>query len=138
MFSNSSSPGFDSATEFLEKIKESFPSLSQNYNVPYERFINFCVEEFCTAKDTKHQRKAELEKAIYVHPFKEKFEEYKYKTKINPDIKIYDRLLKACRRKMKQIVPTFIDLIMREVKFTDEEEYEEFKSLIEELLLNKC
>lgn len=137
MFTNSFASGFDSAVEFLEKIKENFPSLNQNYNVPYERFMYFCVEQFCSAKETKHQRKVQAEKAIYIHPFKEKFEEYKYKTKINPDIKIYDRLLKACRRKMKIIVPVFIDLIMKEVKFTDVEEYEDFKTLIKELLLNK-
>ena len=138
MFANSNMNGYDSATEFLEKIKENFPSLATNYNVPYERFMNFCVEQFCSAKETKHQKKVEAQKAIYVHPFKEKFEEYKYKTKINPDIKIYDRLLKACRRKMKLIVPTFVNLIMQEVSYLDVEEYEDFKSLIRELLMNKC
>lgn len=128
-----------SVVEFLDKIKEIFPEIALQYNVPYERFVNFCVTEFIAAKGSRDQRyHALVEKTHSLHPFKEKFEEYKYKTKISPDIKIYDRLLKNCRRKMKNIVPLFIDLITQECKVREREEFAEFKNLIKELLLNKC
>jgi len=127
-----------STTEFLDKVKENFPEISTNYNVPYERFIHFCLNEFIAAKGSRDQRTHALtDKTIQIHPFKEKFEEYKYKTKISPDIKIYDRLLKNCRRKMKTIVPMFINLITEECKIREKEEFNEFKSMIKELLLNK-
>jgi hypothetical protein len=127
----------NSTNEFLEKVKEEFPEMVQTYNVPYERFIFFCVEQFCNARGSYNKTK-NLENTIDVHPFKEKFEDYKYKTKTAPDIKIYDRLLKLGRRKMKTIVPDFINLITVNCDIKDHEEFNDFKILIKDLLLNKC
>ena len=44
---------YDTRNEFLDTIKENFPDLNLNYTVPYDLFLNFCVQKFCVAKQTQ-------------------------------------------------------------------------------------
>lgn len=41
---------YETRNEFLDTVKNNFPDLNLNYTVPYELFMNFCVQKFCFAK----------------------------------------------------------------------------------------
>lgn len=127
----------DVRNEFINKIKEQFPEMTNTYDVSYEIFLNYCVESFGEAKKDNKSSLAK-EQAYGHHPFKERFEEYKYLTRTNPDIKVYDLLVKSCRRSLKQLVPEFVDMITMMCEYKNEDEFEEFKSTIKDLLMNKC
>lgn len=128
---------YNGSEEFLEKIKDQFPNLNKNYNIPYEKFLSFCVNEFSAVKESL-KVSIKKEAAIGLHPFKERWEDYKHKKKINPDVKIYDKLQKFCRRSMKKLIPGFIDLVTMDCDIDDIEEFEDVKEVIKELLLIKC
>jgi hypothetical protein len=105
--------------------------------VPYELFLNFCVQKFCFAK---HQQLKNLskEESQGINLFNDKYEEYKVKAHNGDvDVKIWDKIAKSCHRKMKQICLEFVDLILENCQYKEKEEFEDVKVIIVELLLKK-
>lgn len=81
---------YETRNEFLDTIKSSFPDLNLNYTVPYELFLDYCVQKFCSAK---HQQLKSLskEESTGINLFHGKYAEYKNKTKKDVDIKVCDK-----------------------------------------------
>lgn len=105
--------------------------------VPYELFLNFCVQKFCSAK---HQQLKNLsqEESQGINLFNDKYEEYKVKAHNGDvDVKIWDKIAKSCHRKMKQICLDFVDLILENCQYKEKEEFEDVKVIIVDLLLKK-
>jgi len=65
-----------------------------------------------------------------VNLFHSKYEEYQNKTKKDVDVRVYDKLAKSCRRKMKEICLTFVDLILQNCQYKEKEEFEDSKVII--------
>lgn len=127
---------YESRNEFLDTIKEAFPEINQNYTIPYELFLNHCVQRFCHAK---HQQVRSLsrEESAGVNLFHDKYDQYKAKTKKDVDIHIFDKLTKSCHRKMKDITHQFVDMILDHCQYKEKEEFEEAKGIISDLLVKK-
>lgn len=121
----------------MDKLKLDFPDLNFQYSVPYANFMSYCVTNFCSAKFTQN-RSLSKEVSAGVNPFAQKFEEYHNKTIPRNDIKVYDKVVKSARRKLKECVPMFADLILSTCEHSDREEFEDFKVMIQELLQKKC
>lgn len=127
---------YESRNEFLDSVKEFFPDLSASYTIPYDVFLNFCVQRFCTAK---HQQLRSLskEESAGVNLFHDKYDQYKAKTKKDVDIKIFDKLTKSSHRKMKEICHDFVDMTLEHCQYKEKEEFEEAKTIISDLLIKK-
>lgn len=130
---------YETRNKFLDKLKENFPDINKNYSVPYELFLNYCVSNFCLANSEKTKSFRTVEANLNYNIFADKIDEYKVRNlKDNVDIKLYDKLNKICKRQLKDVVKLFVDMILEDVRYSDREEFEEFKTVVAELLIKKA